>query len=153
MLTFNHSALAQQNPETSIPRAIRLSLINGIIDLAKSPQQAKAKVEIFWDVLPEGETLPKQSLNEFVKPITIRIPNRDLGAPKIWTNNLSPEEKNILLKALYPNDDNSRISDLSQFRNDTSSKNFEKYWLAEDPDENLTNGKDVDASNYFSLFR
>ncbi|MFN5501649.1 MAG: hypothetical protein ACK5AW_05960 [Pseudanabaena sp.] len=153
MLTFNHSALAQQNPETSIPRAIRLSLINGIIDLAKSPQQAKAKVEIFWDVLPEGETLPKQSLNEFVKPITIRIPNRDLGDPKIWTNNLSPEEKNILLKALYPNDDNSRISDLSQFRNDTSSKNFEKYWLAEDPDENLTNGKDVDASNYFSLFR
>jgi len=153
MATFNHSALAQQNPETNIPRAIRLSVINGIIDLAKTPQQAKAKVEFFWDVLPMGEILPKQSRNEFVKPIIIRIPNRDLGDPKVWTNNLSPEEKNILLKALYPNDDISRISDLSQFRNDTSSKNFEKYWLAEDLDENLTNGKDVDASNFFSLFR
>ncbi|MBD2186626.1 hypothetical protein [Pseudanabaena mucicola] len=152
MATFNYSALAQQEPETNVPRAIRLSLINGIIELAKNPQQAKAKIELIWDVLPEGTILPKQSRNEFVKPIVIRIPNRDLGDPKIWTNNLSSEEKNILLKALYP-DDSSRISDLSQFRNDTSSKNFEKYWLAEDLAENLINGKDVDASNFFSLFR
>ncbi|WP_315788269.1 hypothetical protein [Fischerella sp. JS2] len=132
-----------------LPRAIRLSIVNGVIEYLQNSKQVTIGLE--WFLLPADEFLLESAREYYEKdePVTCSIRNEDLGKSNKWVENLSAKCQQRLREALM-------VSDLKTLNSDPNSQTtFQKYW---NPEENgdgvqLVRQGAVTASEYFGLLR
>ncbi|TBR60577.1 hypothetical protein B4U84_06895 [Westiellopsis prolifica IICB1] len=132
-----------------LPRAIRLSIVNGVIEYLQNSKQVTIGLE--WSLLPIDENL-LESAREFYEkdePVTCSIRNENLGKSNKWIEDLSEKCQQRLREAFM-------VSDLKTLNSDPNSQiKFQKYW---NPEENgdgvqLVKQGSVTASEYFGLLR
>ncbi len=132
-----------------LPRAIRLSIVNGVIEYLQNSKQVTIGLE--WSLLSADENL-LESAREFYEkdePVTCSIRNENLGKSNKWIEDLSEKCQQRLREAFM-------VSDLKTLNSDPNSQiKFQKYW---NPEENgdgvqLVKQGSVTASEYFGLLR
>ncbi|MCP6762719.1 MAG: hypothetical protein NHB32_29065 [Fischerella sp. CENA71] len=132
-----------------LPRAIRLSIVNGVIEYLQNSKQVTIGLE--WSLLPADENLLELAREYYEKdePVTCLIRNENLGKSNQWVENLSEKCQQRLREALM-------VSDLKTLNSAPDSlARFQKYW---NPEENgdgvqLVRQGSVTASEYFGLLR
>ncbi|PMB53489.1 hypothetical protein CEN39_04160 [Fischerella thermalis CCMEE 5201] len=132
-----------------LPRAIRLSIVNDVIEYLQNSKQVTIGLE--WFLLPVDEILLESAREYYEKdePVNCSIRNEDLGKSNKWVENLSAKCQQRLREALM-------VTDLKTLNSDPNSQiKFQKYW---NPEENgdgvqLVRQGSVTASEYFGLLR
>ncbi len=101
-------------------RILRLAIVKAFTDVRQKLRRMSMRLE--WDLLPEErESIREAARNNFVKPITITIPNDSLGNPG-WTRHLSKYAREKLKKALF-------VDKLSPFNYVASLEGFRNFWV------------------------
>jgi hypothetical protein len=121
--------------------AIRLSLVNGIVDFVKNTKQADVAIE--WDLLAIEEKNLLETQRRFAgisdtskssniksnkcgnNSIKIVIPNTVLGSPEEWVNNLTREQQECLEAALGIRD----LMALNSSEPRPDDSNFKAFWI------------------------
>ncbi|MFB2771396.1 hypothetical protein ACE1AT_19225 [Pelatocladus sp. BLCC-F211] len=146
----NNNTKPGLEPEPDLlPRAIRLSIVNGVIEYLQNTKRVTIGLE--WSLLPADEILLESAREYYEKyePVTCSIRNDHLGKSNKWIENLSEKCQQRLREALM-------VSDLKTLNSDPNSQTkFQKYW---NPEENgdgvqLVRQGAVTASEYFGLLR
>ncbi|BAZ69750.1 hypothetical protein NIES4106_45280 [Fischerella sp. NIES-4106] len=132
-----------------LPRAIKLSIVNGVIEYLQNTKRVTIGLE--WSLLPADEILLESAREYYEKdePITCSIGNDNLGKSNKWIENLSEKCQQRLREALM-------VSDLKTLNSDPNSQiKFQKYWNPEENEDGvqLVRQGSITASEYFGLLR
>ncbi len=132
-----------------LPRAIRLSIVNGVIEYLQNSKQVTIGLE--WSLLPADENLLESAREYYEKdePVTCLIHNQNLGKSNKWIEDLSARCQQRLREALM-------VSDLNILNSDPNSQTtFKRYWNPQETGAGvqLVRQGSVTASEYFGLLR
>ena len=152
----------------NVPKAIRLSIVNGIIEYVKNAKQATIILD--WELLPLDPILIKLARENYQdgEPVTCSIQNENLGNSSKWIQELTDKCKQRLTEALmvdrledlnYQEKINTSLPSEENFTLGSSTEKsqgskFENFWTKDTGEgKKLVLNSGVTASQYFSLLR